>query len=274
MNVRLAIFILICLALSSAREANASWVSDAFGLNVDLAAGKIEFGTPDPVGAIQRLPAAVQRLPQDFANLGNPPGLALAFAVRQAKAQAAFGARAMPPDVYQQLTQYFSPAFLQSVAFNTFSNARITLDSAVMLLNNDVAAITLEDIVVFRNESDAHNPVLWAHELTHVQQYRNRGVDAFANMYTTNAWVLENEAIDTQNRVGQAIASAAVQQQNFAYFWVGNQYLYGDAYGNLYPADPRSGNVVGPANGRIFVRYGQWVAQDSSGRLFVASRVL
>jgi len=36
----------------------------------------------------------------------------------------------------------------------------------------DASAITLDDVVMFRNESDAqNNPVLWAHELAHVMQH-------------------------------------------------------------------------------------------------------
>ena len=181
----------------------------------------------------------------------------------------------MPAAVYQQLQAYYAPGFLQGVRYNTFDNARITLDSAVMMLNNDVVAITLNDIIVFRNENDAQNVVTWAHELTHVLQYRNMGIDTFANVYTTNAWILENQAIDMQNRVAQGLNGNAQpqQQQQFAYFNVTGQFLYGDANGNLYPANPYTGQVVGAANGRVFFQNGQYWAVDSFGRTWLATRV-
>jgi Domain of unknown function (DUF4157) len=196
--------------------------------------------------------------------------------VRQAEAQASYGARPIPPSVYEQLQGYFAPGFLQSVRYNTFDNARISLDNAVMLINNDVFAITLNNIVVFRNENEAQNAYTWAHELTHVLQYRNLGIDTFANMYTTNAWVLENQAKDNAARFGQTLAAGQgqqQQQQQFAYFNVTGQFLYADANGNLYPANPYTGQVVGPANGRVFFQNGQYWAMDSSGQTWGATGV-
>jgi hypothetical protein len=254
-------------------QSQASWLSDALGVNIDPWAGKFQIGMPQRGRAIQQLPGVIQRLPQDAANLLNPMGLALAASVRQAEAQASYGARPIPFDVYQQLQPFFPPDVLQSVRFNTFDSTRITLDSAVMLLNNDVAAITLNSIVVFRGENEAQNSVVWAHELTHVLQYRARGIDTFANTYTTNAWILENEAKDAETRIDLMLSGNLQAAQQFAYFFVTGQYLYGDAIGNLYPADPRNGIVVGPPNGRVYFQSGQYWAVDMYGRTWPAQRV-
>ncbi len=250
----------------------ASWFSDLTGVNVDPWHGKFEIGLPQPGRAIQQLPDQIRQLPQTIGNLFNPAGLALAAAVRQAEGQASFGAQPIPPSVYQKLQPFFPSDFLQSVHYNTFDRARITLDSAVMMFNNDVLAITLNDVVVFRNENDAQNPITWAHELTHVQQYRYMGIDTFANVYSTNAWILENQAIDAQSRIAQAIWGGQ-QMQQFAYFNVNGHFLYGDAYGNLSPADPASGQVIGPPNGRVFFQNGQYWAVDSLGVTWLAIRV-
>jgi hypothetical protein len=97
-----------------------------------------------------------------------------------------------------------------------------------------------------------------------------------ANMYTTNAWVLENQAKDNAARFGQMLAAGQgqqQQQQQFAYFNVTGQLLYGDANGNLYPANPANGQVIGPANGRVFFQNGQYWAVDSFGRTWLATRV-
>jgi hypothetical protein len=255
-------------------QANASWFSDLTGINIDPWHGQFQIGIPQPGRAIQQLPGEIQRLPQNLANLVNPAGLALAAAVRQGEAQAGNGARPMPSNVYQQLQGYYAPAFLQSVRYNTLDSARISLDSAVMMLNNDVVAITLNNIIVFRNENDVQNVVTWSHELTHVLQYRNMGIDTFANVYTMHAWILENQAIDMQNRVAQWLMNGGPKgQQQLAYFYVTGQLLCADANGNLYPANPSSGQVMGPANGRVFFENGQYWAVDSFGRTWLAARV-
>jgi hypothetical protein len=271
--VSVALFVV----LVSSSTVHASWFSDLVGTNIDPWAGKFQIGLPNPA-AIQQLPAVIQRLPQDVANLANPMGLSLAIAIRQAKAQALFSARSVPPYVQQKLSTVFPPTVLQAVRYTTFNSARISLDSAVMLLNNDVVAITLEDVIVFRSEQDAQDVTTWAHELTHVLQYMGRGIDTFANMYTTNSWVLENQAKDVAARVGQALAAEPVggeQQvpQNFAYFVVNGGYWYGDANQYLYPADPNTGRVLGGASGRVVAANGGWIAIDFAGRQSPAQRV-
>jgi hypothetical protein len=271
-----AVSMTLVLALSGASTAQASWFSDFTGINIDVPAGKFEIGTPQPGPAIQRLPGVIQRLPQDMANLANPAGLALAFAIRQAKAQASWSAGPIPAPVRQQLGNMFPTNILQGVRYTTFDRGRITLDSAVMLLNNDVSAVTLEDVIVFRSEQEAMNVSTWAHELTHVMQYASRGVDTFANTYTTNAWVLENEAKDVQARFRPAPVpnyAGFVTPQAQACFVVTGQFLCGDSNYLLYPANPNTAQITGPANGRIFAQNGAWIAVDMSGRQFIAQRV-
>ena|SRR2546427_488492 len=64
-----------------------------------------------------------------------------------------------------------------------------------LLGNSAAAAVTLGDVIFFRDTRLAADPLLWAHELTHVEQYRRLGVETFAPQYLRQAWVLENEAI-------------------------------------------------------------------------------
>lgn len=262
--------VLIC-TLST--MAHASWFSDLTGVNIDPWHGKFEIGRPEPGKAIQQLPGEIQRLPQTIGNLANPAGLAFAAAIRHAEGQASWGAKPIPATVYQQLLFNYAAPFLQSVRYNTFGAARISLDSAVMMLNNDVAAVTLDDIIVFRNENDAQNPVLWAHELTHVQQYRNMGIDTFANVYTTNAWILENQAIDVQDRVQLVLNGYPQGQQQFAYFNINGGLYYADGTGILYPANPNTGQVIGPVAGRLYFQNGQYYGIDVTGRAWYAMRV-
>jgi hypothetical protein len=63
-----------------------------------------------------------------------------------------------------------------------------------VLLGSGANAVTLIDVIIFRDEQQAADPLLWAHELTHVEQYDRLGVEAFAAQYLQQAWVLEQEA--------------------------------------------------------------------------------
>ena len=64
-----------------------------------------------------------------------------------------------------------------------------------LLQNPDVNAVTLIDTIIFRRAADAEdNIALWAHELKHVQQYQELGVEEFARRYTRNFDDLEGPA--------------------------------------------------------------------------------
>jgi hypothetical protein len=267
----------VAVALTSVAEAG--WFSDAIGVNIPLSGGPITIGTPQPVRAIQQLPGEIQRLPQTIPNIVNPAGMALALAIRHANAQARNGCQPAPADVQQMIGQLFQ-GVIQGVCYNTLDRNRVALDSAVMLLSNDTAALTLDDVIVFRSESEAHQWKLWAHELTHVMQYRSWGIDTFANDYINNSARLEEEARTHADQVEQRLMSASGSsqqnrsgQEQFAYFNVNGHLLYGDVQFNLYPADPVSGRVLGPANGRVSFQNGQYWAVDSNGGVYAAIRV-
>ena len=56
------------------------------------------------------------------------------------------------------------------------------------------SAVTLINVVVFRGPTEADDPSIWAHELTHVDQYQSWGVHSFAVQYTRNWQRVENPA--------------------------------------------------------------------------------
>jgi len=65
----------------------------------------------------------------------------------------------------------------------------------------DAAAITLVDVVLYRDERVAQQDlVLWAHELTHVVQYQRWGLDGFAARYVRDRNAVEKEARDNAAR--------------------------------------------------------------------------
>ena len=77
----------------------------------------------------------------------------------------------------------------------------------------DAAAITLIDVVLFRSDWDGrHDLKLWAHEMTHVEQYRRWGVDGFAGRYVADSGAVEREAYANADRFEAWRSSAATQR--------------------------------------------------------------
>src|SRR5690606_37525796 len=66
-------------------------------------------------------------------------------------------------------------------------------------------AVTLVDTIVFSSRYGASRRFLWAHELTHVMQYRELGIEDFARVYVTNPQLLERQAWDNARRIVIAI---------------------------------------------------------------------
>ena len=59
----------------------------------------------------------------------------------------------------------------------------------------DVPAVTLVDVIVFRERRVAlEDATIWAHELKHVMQFAEWGIDDFATRYLTDSEAVETEA--------------------------------------------------------------------------------
>jgi Domain of unknown function (DUF4157) len=195
------------LSLIIAGQCSGSWLSDITGINIDIPGNRISFGPPRP----DRIPMMLQNLPKDTAQFFlNPAGNALAFAIRQAKAQARQNCAPVPPQIVGTLSSFFPPDIFNAVCWNLVAQG-ISIDSLV-IHDGGMAAITLEDVIVFRDSGVAADPVTWAHELTHVLQYRHLGLETFAFLYTFQFQSMENEAYAFQNFVASRLASNPNQQ--------------------------------------------------------------
>lgn len=126
--------------------------------------------------------------------------------LRQSRQQLlAAGSAPIPPAIRQQLLAWYPPELLDAVRYRVGGGEQ--LDAASTLLHNpDIRAVTLIDLIVFREaEAAALDVALWAHELHHVQQYREWGVDGFARRYTRDPDGVEGPAYDLQVQVSQAL---------------------------------------------------------------------
>ncbi|WP_322978038.1 DUF4157 domain-containing protein [Pseudomonas sp. C11] len=147
---------------------------------------------PDPV-----------RVREDGLNMAATRLEAWLLQSRQAALRA--GTEPIPLMIRAQLAAFYDEALLDSVRFRV--GITDEMDAATFMLQNpDVQAVTLVDVVVFRDAgAAADDATLWAHELWHVQQYREWGTDGFAQRYTRDFQSVEGPAYAMQARVRRAL---------------------------------------------------------------------
>jgi hypothetical protein len=128
------------------------------------------------------------------------------------------GVWAVPPTVRQQLQGVFDN--------DVFNRARYKIgDAGVANLANlsirygDAQAVVLIDVIVFANEDATNDIALWAHELKHVQQFRDWGTRNFSIRYLRSWNSVENEANAVQNMVAQRLASNQSQGSSWPGQW-------------------------------------------------------
>lgn len=190
--------------------ATASTLSDALGVDWDIAGGgTLQVGASDPVGAIQRLPGTIV---STFESLpGEMTGLAAA--IRHARSRAAANSYPIPPHIRSQLTGFVSESTLNRVRYSLDWGAAQNGTLHQFILGNGYAqAITLDNIVVFRDNQGANDVDLWAHELQHVEQYERMGLESFASRCVQAYWTIENEAKDNSARLMAAVRARQYQQ--------------------------------------------------------------
>ncbi|MFJ3483788.1 DUF4157 domain-containing protein [Pseudomonas sp. NPDC090202] len=131
---------------------------------------------------------------------------ALALWLSQSRAEAANGlTQPIPEAIREQLLRWYPPSVLDAALYKVGDNGELSAAGA-MLQNPDVGAVTLIDIIVFRNaEAAEHDVALWAHELKHVQQYQEWGVAGFAQRYTEDFNQVEGPAYEIQAKVGRVL---------------------------------------------------------------------
>jgi hypothetical protein len=127
---------------------------------------------------------------------------ALAMWLTQARAEAATAdTQPIPPHIREQLLRWYDPSVLDAARYKVSDNGQFSAATA-MLQNPDVGAVTLIDIILFRDAQTAEqNVALWAHELKHVQQFQEWGVQGFAQRYTQDFNAVEAPAYAVQDEV-------------------------------------------------------------------------
>ena len=109
-----------------------------------------------------------------------------------AKAQ---GVEPIPPAIRAALAGYVPEPILDRVRWRVGAG-ELSMPQNVIRFGH-VPAVTLDDVVVFQERRTAlEDPKFWAHELKHVMQFAEWGVDGFAVRYLTDYEAVESEAAE------------------------------------------------------------------------------
>lgn len=103
------------------------------------------------------------------------------------------GTQPIPRATRERLVGFFPEMLLNRVRYRTGWGQRRTVESGLFRLS-DARALALVDVLVFRDDAVAADPVIWAHELAHVQQYDQWGPREFARRYLRDPGAIESDA--------------------------------------------------------------------------------
>ncbi len=102
------------------------------------------------------------------------------------------GVSPMPEEIRKNLAHLYPPSLLAKVRYKTGSGFLGTLQWFRDEMGQN-GAITLVDVIVFSNSDKANKLQLWAHELEHVRQYDQLGIDGFAQAYVDQTCILPGD---------------------------------------------------------------------------------
>jgi hypothetical protein len=111
------------------------------------------------------------------------------------------GTQPVPAGFREAFADYFPSEVLSETRW-ALSNRNIDLGTAIEAWYGRAGgAVTLRDTIVFSTRNAASIPLLWAHELTHVLQYQELGVEQFTRIYVSNPELLERQARENAARI-------------------------------------------------------------------------
>jgi hypothetical protein len=189
----------------------------------------------------------------------------LAAAIRSAREKHIVNAQPLPNNIKQALSNYFDSNTLNRTRYTT-GRVDITLPNFIgkgRKFMGDHYAVVVDDVIVFNVSPPEFegNRFWWIHEIMHVQQYNQMGIETFAYNYIKDLGEsIENEAdkkasnftgenyeksnyFVTFNSVGQPINEIFITQCFFPQDLNPVNYLVSNI-GNIYAVDPVSGNYL------------------------------
>jgi hypothetical protein len=185
----------------------------SFGTSLSASAAACPAGQYEVcVGACFCVPGSKEEIGPIYENMSKMAAAGLEEWIVQSRNTAAAGdIRPIPLNIRAQLEPYYDLQVLDTARYKVGDDEELNAANT-MMQNPDVNAVTLVDIIVFRNPDDAlNNAALWAHELKHVQQYLQWGVGEFAARYTRDYNAIEAPAYEIQARVARELKTGVAQ---------------------------------------------------------------
>jgi len=141
---------------------------------------------------------------------GKPYELAIRDAMNNAS-----GEQKIPANIRARLAAYFPSEILDAVRWTYSTGPLISVQNSAIEWR-DRNGVTLGNIIVFKQDK-ADDIGLWAHELEHVVQYQQLGIDGFAQAYTYEAgeiegWAEDKAAFAMQGCLGWEATAAPLSQ--------------------------------------------------------------
>ena len=195
-----AIVSLAALGYSSGAEAGCKWVSRGFksylSCTGDVARiiGKVTRVVTEPQRFVFRVYDRARH--EGMVQLGAPALQEWIAASRDSALRA--GVKPMPKKILNLLSCYYGPDRVRGIFYRVGTSAIADLQKFAVEVNGR-PAIALDNIIVFSGESHTTNDVLWAHEVRHVQQYREWGIRDFAKRYLRHWNGVEGDATRHEN---------------------------------------------------------------------------
>ena len=109
----------------------------------------------------------------------------------------------IPQIMRTQLNNHFEKELLDRVRYRVGKGPWLSLPRIVMTFSKNTDAITLDNVIVFRNNGVVNDRRLWIHECVHVVQYSRNSIHECARRYILNYEGLEGEADRFANQVMQ-----------------------------------------------------------------------
>jgi hypothetical protein len=104
------------------------------------------------------------------------------------------GVDAIPPEVREALAGFVAGEILDVARWRVDADA-LSFYPALFSFGA-TPAVTLDYVVIFASDEHARDATLWAHEIYHVGQYRDWGIDGFAGRYLADYEAVEHDAAE------------------------------------------------------------------------------
>jgi hypothetical protein len=128
-----------------------------------------------------------------FQPSGDVVSRTLGAALQQSRDDARVDSRPIPPNIRRALSPFYDDKLMETVRYKVGDTSATGL-AGFAIRNGNAAAVTLIDTVVFKEERFANDVELWAHEMHHVEQYKEWGLGGFATRYAFNWGQVESAA--------------------------------------------------------------------------------